>query len=560
MQQALVIGLGESGLAMARWLAREGWALRLADTRPAPPMLGALQAELPEARLATGAWDAALLDGVGLIALSPGLSPHHEPLRGLLAEAAACGLDVAGEVELFARALDGLRQSRGYAPCVIGITGTNGKTTTVRMLTRMLEEGGRSVRAAGNISPSALEALDQALQADVLPAYWVLELSSFQLATTTRLACAAAALLNVTQDHLDWHAGFDDYRAAKLRIFAPATVRVFNRDDPALHALADAPGLPGAPPSEAACATFGAGAPRQLGQFGLVRDAGIQWLACTDEAPPPRRRRRGGREPAGNALLGPAPLAEGELPAVHRLMPADALPLRGTHNALNALAALALARAVGAPLAPALRALEHFAGEAHRTQTVAHIGGVEFIDDSKGTNVGATVAALQGLGAPADVPAGGEGAGGGTGAAGDPRRIIVILGGEGKGQSFEPLAAAAGAHARAAVLIGKDAQAIATAIAGAGVALHFAPDLAAAVTAAAALARPGDIVLLSPACASFDAFRNYAHRAEVFRAAVAQIAAGAAATASTTATAHASAPVQSADPHGPAHAAAGDNP
>jgi UDP-N-acetylmuramoylalanine--D-glutamate ligase len=525
MGNALVLGLGESGLAMARWLAREGWGLRVADTRAAPPMLAALQAELPAARLAAGPWDAALLDGVELVALSPGLSPRQEPLGALLAQAAQRGVDVVGEIELFARALERLREERGYVPRVLGVTGTNGKTTTVRMVARMLEQGGRSVCAGGNISPSALDALRAALDADRLPDYWVLELSSFQLATTSSLACAAAAVLNITEDHLDWHGSFEDYRASKLRIFAPSTYRVFNRDDPATQDLASAPALPGAGPSEAPAASFGAGAPQQLGQFGLSRDAGLLWLACTDEAPPPRRARRGvraGRDSAAATLLGPAPLEEGELPAVHRLMPLDALPVRGTHNALNALAALALVRAVGAPLAPALRALGAFRAEPHRTETVARIAGVEYVDDSKGTNVGATVAALQGLGtAEPAAPAAGEAA------AGSARRIVVILGGDGKGQSFEPLAAAVRTHARGALLIGKDAPRIAQALAGLDVPVVFAADLRAAVHAAARLAQAGDIVLLSPACASLDAFRNYAHRAEVFRAAVAELSADA---------------------------------
>jgi UDP-N-acetylmuramoylalanine--D-glutamate ligase len=541
MPRALVVGLGQSGLAMARWLAREGWALRLADTRSDPPMLAALQAQVPGAALAAGPWDAALLQDVELVAVSPGISPLQEPLLGLLASAQGQGIAVAGEIELFARALEGLRQGRGYAPRVIGITGTNGKTTTVRMVTRMLAEGGRSVCAAGNISPSALDALQAAQDADALPEFWVLELSSFQLATTRSLACTAAAILNITQDHLDWHRSFDHYCESKWRIFAPTTFRVVNRDDPA---TSPAPGEPapgagseaGSGPGfgEAGGASFGAGAPRQLGQFGLLRESDLAWLACTDEAPPPRRRRRGGREPAAMTLLGPAPLEDGELPAVHRLMPVDALPLRGTHNALNALAALALVRAVGAPLAPALRALKSYVGEEHRTQSIGRIGGVEFIDDSKGTNVGATVAALAGLSASAvggAAPAGADprGAAPDGSAVRDPRRIVVILGGEGKGQAFAPLAAAVAAHARAAVLIGRDAGLIAAALEPSGVPLQFATDLRAAVQSAAALARAGDIVLLSPGCASFDAFRNYAHRGEVFRAVVRELSDAAAA-------------------------------
>jgi UDP-N-acetylmuramoylalanine--D-glutamate ligase len=496
MANALILGLGESGLAMARWLARAGWALTVADTREQPPMLAALRAQLPAARFVAGPFAPALLEGAGLLALSPGLAPREPALRTLLDEAAARGIDCAGEIELFARALAQLQAERGYAPALIGVTGTNGKTTTVRMVGDMLARAGRSVAVAGNISPSALDALIAALdgaEGRPLPQAWVLELSSFQLASTRSLACSAAAVLNVTQDHLDWHGSLADYAASKERIFAAATVRVLDREDPLTAAMA------ARAPAGARVLSFGRGAPELPGQYGLARDGGLDWLACTDEDEAPRRRRRAPRP--GEAVPAPVPA---EPPHVHRLMPVDALPLRGTHNALNALAALALVRAVGAPLAPALRALQDFRAEPHRTQPVASVAGIEFIDDSKGTNVGATVAALRGL----------------AGAPGAPRRIVVILGGDGKGQDFAPLADAVRGHARAAVLIGRDAPRIEAALRDTGVPLHGAADLAAAVRCAAGLAQPGDLVLLSPACASFDMFRNYAHRAEAFVAAV----------------------------------------
>jgi len=500
--RALVLGLGESGLAMARWLAREDREVWVADTRAQPPLLAALLAQLPQARFFPGPFDPALLEGVALLALSPGLSPHEEPLRALLADAAGRQLEITGEIGLFAHALEQLRGARGYAPGIVGITGTNGKTTTTRMVGKMIERSGRSVCVAGNISPSALDALRAAVEAAGLPDFWVLELSSFQLAMAGSLACTAAAVLNITPDHLDWHGSMQDYAASKARIFGPATVRVVCRDDPVAMAL-------GA--KEGGGASFGAGAPERPGQFGLIRAGGLLWLACTDEAEAPRRRRRA-RPAAGAPGLAPDPIAPAIDAAdpvpVHRLMPVDALALRGTHNALNALAALALARAIGVPMAPALRALGEFRGEPHRTQTVARIGGVEYVDDSKGTNVGATVAALHGL----------------AGAAAAGRRILVILGGDGKGQSFEPLAAAVAAHARAVLLIGRDAPAIARALAGTGVPVHPCVDLRSAVHAAACLAQAGDIVLLSPACASFDAFRNYTHRAQVFVDAVGELA------------------------------------
>jgi UDP-N-acetylmuramoylalanine--D-glutamate ligase len=498
MPRALILGMGESGLAMARWLARDGWEVRVADTRTDPPMLGALRAHLPAAEFEPGPLQPALLDGVGLVAVSPGLPLREAGTAALLAGAAERGVEVVGEIELFARALARLQGERGYAPHIVGVTGTNGKTTTTRMVGKMIQRWGRSVEVAGNISPSALDALRDALDGQCLPDFWVLELSSFQLASTRSLACTAAAVLNLTEDHLDWHGTMADYRASKLRIFAPGTARVVNRDDPQTRDVAS-PDNPGA--------SFGEGPPDRPGQFGLVRESGLTWLACTDPGEPPRRRRAKAPPAGAGAPAGPA--ADAEPPLVHRLMPVDALAVRGTHNALDALAALALARAVGCPLAPALRALGEFRGEAHRTETVATIGGVEYVDDSKGTNVGATIAALRGL---ADVPGG-------------ARRIVVILGGDGKGQSFAPLADAVRQHARAVLLIGRDAALIEEALHGVDVPKARAGDLPAAVRAAAALAQAGDIVLLSPACASLDAFRNYAHRAQVFIDAVRQLAA-----------------------------------
>jgi UDP-N-acetylmuramoylalanine--D-glutamate ligase len=507
MQRALVLGLGESGLAMARWLARAGWEVVAADTRTEPPMLSALRERLPAVEFVAGAFSVDRLDGIGLLALSPGLSPHEEGVRALLAAAAQRGIESVGEIELFARALEALRQDSGYAPTLVGVTGTNGKTTTVRMVAQMIERAGRSVALAGNISPSALDALREALDAQQLPQAWVLELSSFQLASTSSLTCTAAAILNITQDHLDWHASMADYAACKQRIFAASTIRVLDRDAEPTRNIAIASA------GTARVLTFGAGAPERAGQYGLVRDGGLSWLAYTDEDDTPRRKRRTPKAVAGGAPTGGESTAMAapppEPPHVHRLMPVDALAVRGTHNALNALAALALARAIGVPLAPALRALEDFRAEAHRTQTIAQIDGVEFIDDSKGTNVGATVAALHGL----------------SGTPGTPRRILVILGGDAKGQSFDPLAEAVRGHCRAAILIGKDAPRIEEALRGIDVPVLRAADLPAAVRAGAELAQPGDLVLLSPACASFDMFRDYAHRAQVFVAAVRELAA-----------------------------------
>jgi len=447
-------------------------------------MLAALRAELPQVAFAGGGFDPALLKGATLLAISPGLSPTHPSTAPMVAAARKSAIDVVGEIELFARALAGLKASRGYAPRLVGITGTNGKTTTARLAGLLIASAGRSVTVAGNISPTALDALRDCLRADRLPDTWVLELSSFQLATTRSLACDAAAVLNITQDHLDWHGTFDAYVKAKARIFAPRTVQVLNRDDPVVAAMAR---------KSAPVVTFRLQAPAQSDEYGLLTENGITWLAYAEDLAHGQRRRRVEGEP----------LTDTEPLFMHRLMPAEALAIRGRHNAGNALAALALARAIGCPLAPMLHALRAYRGEPHRVQLIATVAGVQYYDDSKGTNVGATVAALDGLAA-------------------EGLRLVVILGGDGKGQDFAPLAAPLARAARAVVLIGRDAARIEQAI-GAQT-THYpiirAASLPEAVECAAAEAREGDAVLLSPACASFDMFRDYVHRAEVFGDAV----------------------------------------
>ena len=486
-QAVVVLGLGESGLAMARALGEGGAELRVADTRSEPPMLAALRAELPQASFSAGEFDPRLLEGAALLALSPGLSPTHSAAAPLAAAAKKAGIDVVGEIELFARALAQLKAARGYSPRLVGVTGTNGKTTTARLAGLLVERAGRSVAIAGNISPSALDALRTRERSGDLPDTWVLELSSFQLATTRSLACDAAVVLNVTQDHLDWHGSFEAYAKAKARIFAPSTVQVLNRDDPVVAAMAR---------KSARTITFRLQAPEQADEYGLLTDGGMTWLAFAEDMAQGHRRRRADTEQQAAEQI-----------YVHRLMPAEALAIRGRHNAGNALAALALARAIGCPLAPMLHALRGYRGEPHRVQHIATVDGVQYYDDSKGTNVGATVAALDGLGA-------------------EGLRLAVILGGDGKGQDFAPLAAPLARAARAVVLIGRDAARIEQAI-GAGQApfpVRRAATLPQAVEQAAALAKDGDAVLLSPACASLDMFRNYEHRAEVFAGAVRDLA------------------------------------
>lgn len=477
-QRVLVLGLGASGLAMARWCVRAGAQVTVADTRSAPPQLALLQAELPSVRFIAGPLSAELVAGqdVRSVYRSPGLAPQE--IAPVVDAARAIGLPVGGELDLFAKALAALAQQHGYAPKVLAITGTNGKTTVTALTGQLLEHAGWSVAVAGNIGPSLLDTLAHHLDTENLPQAWVLELSSFQLEGVQDFAPSAAVVLNITQDHLDWHGSMAAYAAAKARVFGAQGCMVLNRQDEAVMAMLPAPlKLKGGKLQPRWHTTFGSNLPQQPGDFGLEEVNGMRWLVrAHDEA-----------GPDGSLFL-------------QRLLPADVLRIRGLHNACNALAALALAQAAGCPLAPLLFGLREYRGEPHRVQSLGLVDGIEYFDDSKGTNVGATVAALHGLG--------------------PQQRIVLILGGLGKGQDFAPLAAPVAQYVRAVVLIGRDAPAIRQALAPTGVALHDAADLPSAVLLARAQAQPGDAVLLSPACASMDMFRDYAHRAQVFTEAV----------------------------------------
>jgi len=484
---ALVLGLGESGLAMAQWLGQCGARVRVADTRSAPQRLDALREAVPAAEFIGGEFTSALVEGVDFVAVSPGLAPNKE-LAAIVPAAQAANIPVWGEIELFAQALSTLKAERGYAPKVIAITGTNGKTTVTSLTGLLCRRAGLDTRVAGNISPAALDVLREALADDKLPQAWVLELSSFQLHTSFSLNPDAATVLNITQDHLDWHGDMAAYAADKARIFGADTTRVLNRDDAIVMGMT-APGV--------AQITFGTGEPQEAGSFGLLNERGVLWLSNAVAAETIEKKLKKGEV---------APAAEITL---SRLMPADALKIRGLHNASNALAALALCRAAGLPLAPLLHGLREYAGEPHRVELVATIDGVDFYDDSKGTNVGATVAALLGLG---------------KAFTGEDQQIVLIAGGDGKGQDFTPLSEPVSRYVRAVLLIGKDAPAVKAAIEPSGVPCFELGDLPQAVRRAAGLARAGDSVLLSPACASLDMFTNYAHRAQVFVDAVREIA------------------------------------
>jgi UDP-N-acetylmuramoylalanine--D-glutamate ligase len=551
-QQVLVLGLGDSGLAMARWCAAHGALVRVWDSRSEPPQAAALKAQWPDVPVLSGELPLSQLQGLQLLLKSPGLSPYDARIEPLLSAARATGVRIEGELGLFARALADLKERHGYAPRVLAITGTNGKTTVTSLTSLLLRRCELRVATAGNIGPTLLDTLSQALaqetfppppavetdeegaetvvaQAEAgagaapavaeaadgpalppppppapvfthLPEAWVLELSSFQLDGVAGFEPDAAVVLNVTQDHLDWHGDMAAYARAKAGIYGREAVMVVNRDDPAVEAMVPPPtvvkaAVRGGRPRVVSrrVVRFGLDVPRAAGDFGLIEERGVAWLvrAQGDEDPGPRRRRDEQTEIR-----------------LQRLMPADALRIRGRHNAANALAALALASAVGCPMGPMLHGLREYRGEPHRVEPVGIVGGVEAFDDSKGTNVGATVAALNGLGADRD-----------------PARLLVILGGDGKGQDFAPLAEPLGRYARAVALIGRDAPALQQALQATEVPMQRFDTLQAATAWCFEQAREGDAVLLSPACASLDMFRNYAHRAEVFVGAVAELAA-----------------------------------
>jgi UDP-N-acetylmuramoylalanine--D-glutamate ligase len=589
-QQVLILGLGISGLSMARWCVRHGAVVTVADTRENPPSLAALRAECPQATFVAGAFDETLLARAtwNLIARSPGLPPPQ--LAPAHAWAQQNGAAWVGELDLFAQALHDLSQREllPYRPQVLAITGTNGKTTVTSLTGLLLQRAGLRVAVAGNIGPALLDVLAAALdeetrasaedakkaaaeaaeqaaseaaapavavedapaapaiveadaggaQGELLPAdeeetppppdedgdaptlivpppaappqpphlpqAWVLELSSFQLDGTARGAWdgvpTAATVLNITEDHIDWHGSMAAYAQAKAAVFGAQALLLLNREDEQVMAMRPAnvtvkiggrnrqrPARP--------FATFGLDQPTRPGDWGLETVNGMTWLVRALALDETRQRGRKADE-------------EEEI-YFQRLMPADALRIRGRHNAANALAALALATSTGAPLAPMLHGLRDYRGEPHRVEPVAIVNEVEYFDDSKGTNVGATLAAIRGLGS--------------------DRKLVVILGGDGKGQDFSPLSEPLARHARAAVLIGRDAPRIREQVQAAaelaGVPLLDAATLPEAVRTCAAQAQSGDAVLLSPACASMDMFRDYKHRADVFVDAVRELAA-----------------------------------
>lgn len=434
-KRVLVLGLGETGLSALRWLQRQGARLSVADTRDNPPGIDLVKTELPNVQIYTGMFKAGLFTDVDLVVASPGVTLNEPEIQAAIKR----GTEVIGDVELFAR-------YRPVSAKVIAITGANGKTTVTTLVGEMCKAAGLKTIVAGNIGLPVLDALSMEA-----PEVYVLELSSFQLETTSSLVIDAATMLNLTEDHMDRYAGMQEYAIAKARIFYNAKLQVLNRDD-AWSMLMARPKL--------AQVTFGSDAPEDEHSYGLRQVGGETWLACDG----------------------------------HDLMNVQDLKIAGLHNAVNALAAIALCRAIGMDYAPIIQTLYNFKGLPHRVEWVANINDVDYYDDSKGTNVGATCAALAGL----------------------PQKVVLIAGGDGKGQDFSPLQDAVRENARAVVLIGRDALLIESELLKTEVPLYHAVDLSEAVNIAHKLAQKDDAVLLSPACASFDMFKNYVHRAEVF--------------------------------------------
>lgn len=462
----LILGLGETGIAAAHWYLRQTLPVRLADTRlSTQSVVDALcepyEVAAVETVLGAEALALSVLDSVKTVIISPGLAITNEAVATLLAEAKVRDIRVISEVELFAQVLVDL-SSTGYVPKVLAVTGTNGKTTVTQMLKHIGQEAGLNVVAAGNISPAAISALMQALDNDDLPDIWVIELSSFQLIHTFSLPVLAGVVLNISQDHIDWHGNMAAYIEAKGRLYGMSEVAVFNRDDTETEVLATSI-------NTRPVRSFGLSPAATASDLGVAEHQGQRWISTSSDY----------------------------------LLPVAALVIMGKHNLSNALAALTLAQAAGIDWQPAVSVLRSYYGEPHRCQFIRSLAGVDFINDSKGTNVGATVAAIEGLSRP----------------------LVLIMGGVAKGQDFSPVAEALDNRVcRAVFLIGDDAPLIAKALASTGLTIQILSSLEAAVSRSLEAALRGDIVLFSPACASFDMFANYIQRGERFVSAVNELA------------------------------------
>ena len=446
MKKVCVLGLGETGLSMVKWAVGQGHACTVIDSRQNPPMLAAMQKDFPEVSFCCQPLEEQFLSQFDVLSVSPGISAYHPAILA----AKEAGTHVVGDIELFAQKIEALAKKGCSKPKIVAITGSNGKTTVTTLVGEIAKAAGKITQVAGNISPAVLDAVDNTLAKGIYPEVWVLELSSFQLETTETLAPDSAVILNISEDHLDRYDGMDGYIAAKQRIFKHTQVAIVNRDEPRELVL-----------DVKARVSYGLDCPGEM-QFGIIRKDGNEWLAYGQQA----------------------------------LMPVSDMKLVGKHNVSNLLAAFALTHTIGLGFDAMIHVGKTFAGLPHRVEFVCEINDIKFYDDSKGTNVGATEAALKGAASP----------------------VVLIAGGQGKGQDFSPLRQVLN-KARAVILIGEDAQQIAKVMTGTDIPVLFCDTLESAVEEAYRQAKSGDMVLLSPACASFDMFKSYVDRAQVFVAA-----------------------------------------
>lgn len=542
--EALILGLGESGLSMAKWFLRCGYPAKIADTRLHPPKLEALQTAVKEAlksnkgrqeiffKYYLGPWNLDLLHNVKLVAISPGLSIHDPCNAVLISQCRAKNIPVWGEFEFFSCALKilGKYKNRPYLPKILAVTGTNGKTTVCKLVHHLLKQCNFSSALAGNVSPALMEVFRDSLENSQkngipLPEVWIIEASSFQLMSSLSFFADAAALLNVTPDHLDWHDSFSDYSQAKQKIFHSAepgrydatdfsisktmrtpTLRVLCRDDEGSMAAF----LPGN-----FCITVGSDLPKNIGDYGVCLEKGIAWLVEAVDIEKNSRLKEVDLVTKQENLYEVLDQSVRITKQYRKILPCSSLQIRGHHNICNALAALTLTRSLGAPLERLSIALTTYTGESHRMEPVRVVKGVSFIDDSKATNVGATLAALRSI----DFFEKDEG----KEMLPCRKKCLLIAGGDGKGQDFLPLARPISQICRAVFLIGKDASKIAKIVNDPGIQVTFTKSLEEAVTSAMAHANHGDVILLSPACASWDMFKNYEHRAAIFRDVVMRI-------------------------------------
>ena len=481
-QNVMILGLGISGLAMARWCSFHGSVVTVVDTRAHPPQLNQFKQELPDAQFVCSTFDATLLGDteINYLLISPGIKPSD--VKEIVLSANLKKIPIGNELTLFNMALANLNETENYKPAVLAITGTNGKTTVTSLTGKLIASANMTVAVAGNIGPSLLDTLRNKIDANDLPQAWVLELSSFQLNDATGFEPTVGVVLNLTQDHLDWHETMDSYVSAKSNVYGSRAIMVVNRDDEAVMALLSNTKTLN---RQRSFCSFGRDLPTRLGDYGLESVNGMTWLVrAISRDDIVVKKQRSLIEPTIDLSL-------------QRLIPAEAIQIKGQHNLLNALAGLALAETIGCNISRILYGLREYKGEPHRVESIGSINGVEYFDDSKGTNVGATVAAISGLG--------------------QERKIVVILGGEGKGQDFSPLIEVAKKFVRAVVLIGKDKDIIGEILKEVDLPKIFVESMSQAVSAAAKHSIKGDVVLLSPACASLDMFENYEHRGNVFQ-------------------------------------------